>query len=395
MFVDHSRPRAQDAELRIEYLDPVTLARGHVVIDSLSNPAYGGVRTQKELRPDLLMTLARQRTLRYHLAHVPMVGAQLALQYDHDARDFPEVLGRFLDSIRPFLESSMSLGPDANVQPDLLEQVLQQNRLPSRMHVLQNRQGWDGERWQRYQQIIAAPFEYGETVKDVQTAYSVAYAAYTAGTQLALREMSVAVLGAGPFGMRIARYLNRMGAKVVALGDTMAAVHNANGLRKEVLEADNLVEVDVTSAMYITGDEFVSLPVDIIIAASNEDTIAIENVGRLRCGMVVEAAPHSITADAETVLNARGIHVFPSFAATVGPVFLTDGILRSDVGTPADALAHLTRNVQTTAHEVVRLSTSLRISLREAGLRLAFHHRFEKHPLRRVSGRINTVIVDG
>ncbi len=389
MFVDPTRPGIQDAELRLDYLDPITLTRGCAVIDSLAHPSYAGVRVCPQLIPEQLMMQARQRSLRYRLANVPLVGAQLGLQYNPDAPDFRDVLGRFLAALRPFLESTMSLGPDLNVSTHVLEDVLHRFNLPPRIHVMQQRQGWDAARWHHYEQLVAMPVTPHETVADTQTPYSVACATLTAMRELSLRELSVAVLGHGPFGARTARYLHQMGAKVVALGDTTAAVHNAHGLRPEVLDAESLVEVDVTSAMYITGDEFLSLPVDAIVAASHEDLITIDNVGHLRAGLVVVAATHAVTADAEKVLTARGIPVFPSFAATVGPVFLTDGVLRQHLETPQAALDFLARSVQRTTSEIMRLSSSLRISLREAGLRLAFHQQFEKqHPLRRVTGRI-------
>lgn len=390
-FVDHSRPSVDDAQLRISYLDPTTLARGHVVIDSLANPSYAGVRVQRQLRPELLMTLARQRSLRYNLARVPLVGAQLGLEYDPKAPDCPEVLGRFLSALRPFLQTSMSLGPDANVGDELLSRVIAHEQLPPRMHAIQARQGWPIDRWSTYQALLATEVGPNEPIKDLQTAYCAADAAHAVGAQLLRRELTVAVLGSGPYGRRIARYLDQRGVRVVALGDSVAALYNKNGLLRDILDADNLVDADSRSALYITGDEFFGLPVDVLIAASTEDVVEIHNVGRLRCALVIEAATHAVTADAETVLTARGIPVLPSFVATVGPVFLTDGVLRGTVVTAAEALDCLNRASRMTASEVVRLSTSLNLSLREAALRLAFHHQFEKHPLRKVSHRMRTL----
>lgn len=390
-FVDHSRPSIDDAQIRISYHDPVTLARGHVVIDSLSNPSYAGVRIQKNLRPEILMTLARQRTLRYHLARVELVGAQIGLEYDPNAPDCPAVLGRFLSALRPFLETGMSLGPDVNVDHDMLTRVLESERLPPRMSSIQSKQGWPSERWDLYQAILASQVAPFGVIKEIQTAYSVADAAHSVGFQLFQRELSVAVLGAGPYGRRIASYLDLRGTRVVAIGDSVAALYNKNGLLRDVLDADNLVDADSRSALYITGDEFLGLPVDVLITASAEDVIEIQNVGRLRCGLVVEAATHAVTSDAETVLTARGIPVLPSFAATVGPVFLTDGVLRGEVTTEQAALDYLTRNVRMVTNELVRLSMSLHLSLREASLRIAFHHHVEKHPLRKFSERIRAV----
>jgi glutamate dehydrogenase/leucine dehydrogenase len=389
-----TRSPAQDPELRIQWTDQVTHARGYAVIDTMGSIAYGGVRIDSRVEWDDLILLARLRTLRYQLARVPLAGAEVALAWDPEAPDRYEVLGRFLASLSPLMDSVLTLGPDAHVSAQALDKVLESNKLPWRMAAAQSRQGWPVERWQLYQEIMGGAVG-RDQFRHVQSALSVAEVAHAAAQQLFRREVTVAIMGSGPFALAIARSVQELGAKVVAIGSTSAAIHSKNGLRPEMLDSGDLVSSDPGEAMFITGDELCALPVDVLITSSNQDTITVENVGRLRCGLVVEAATHSVSSNGETVLIARGIPVLPSFAATVGPTFVSDACLRGEVRTLEEALASLRRNVQSTARELVRLSATLRISLREAGQRLAFHHRFGKQSLPRHSQRMIAFRDDG
>jgi glutamate dehydrogenase (NAD(P)+) len=348
----------------------VSRAAGWLVIDTMSTgAAFGGVRVHPGLRWTELAYLSRLGTLRYQLAKVPLSGARAGLDYSPTAPDFDDVLGRFLSALRPFLSSSLGIGPDANVDGARLDGILAARNLPWRMDAIHRFQGWPRERWQTYLDLMAQ--RVGEsTLRDIQVARSVAEAVSAAGEVLFRHTQTVAVLGQGPLGIEIARQLVILGQKVVAVGgDT--GVHDESGFDPKGLAG--LPELPSKHALYITPDEFWGLQVDSMVLASRPGVLNIDNVGRLRCLLVVEAAARSVDPNAEKVLFARSTPVFPSFAATVGSVLLTDGILSGASTSVEHALSQLSQGVRTTARELLRLSPTLRISVREAGVRLAFH----------------------
>lgn len=360
-----------EPEVCVHYRDPVSRAAGWLVIDTLrTGAAFGGVRAYSGLKWTELAWLSRLGTLRYQLAKVPLSGARLGLDYSPQSPDFEQVLGRFLSAMRPFLASSLGIGPDANVDSALLERVLTRCELPWRMEAIQRNQGWPIERWHQYLELLNQPVA-GALFKDVQVARSVAEAVATAGEVLFRRAQSVAVLGRGALGLEITKQLLQLGQKVVAVGAADAGVHDKAGFTREGLA--QLPELPNDRAIYITPDEFYSLDVDTLVLASSQDAITIDNVGRLRCLLVVEAAARSVETSAEKVLWGRGIPVFPSFAATLGSVVMTDKVLGGFTGTVEQAIEQLAQGVRTTARELLRLSPTLRISLREAAVRLAFH----------------------
>lgn len=359
----------------VRYHDQVTAAVGHAVIDtSSSGISFGGVRISRNLKWTDLAQIARSGTIRYQLARVPLGGARLGLDYDPDAPNTDEVLGRFLTSLRGFLESSLSVGADRNVPNSRLEAVLERHGLPWRMNAVQRQQGWPRERWNHYQQLLEASDDEGYTLRDLQVAHSVVEAVLALGNFLFHRNQTIGVIGSGPFGTLIARLLSRRGAAVVAVAGGAAGIYCANGLNPELLDTSNRGQMSIDSShIYITREELLSMPLDVVLVASGPNVITVENVGRVRATLVVEAANGSISHAAETVLVTRGASVLPNFAVTLGAVLLVNAALQGVVNSLGEALDLITSEVHTTVRELARLASTLRVSLRDAGVRLAFH----------------------
>ena len=365
-----------EPELVMQWRDPITGAAGYAVIDTLAQGvAFGGVRVRKNQQWTDLAGLARIGTIRYQLANVPIGGARVGLAYDPEAPDVEDVLSRFLGALRPLLSTVLSVGPDLHVPAPQLERLLEAHGLPWRMEAVRRSQGWSMDRWHEYNRVLDEVDEDGNTLRDLQVALSTAHATMEMGEFLFRRQQTVAVLGAGPFGTHIARLMARMGAIVVGVGSASAGIYSAGGLNPSVLETGARVSLSLDpSHMFITLDEFYSLPVDALILASN-DAVTIDNVGRIRASMVVEAAARSVSANAEKVLVARGAPVLPSFAVTTGAVVAADALFRGEVTTVEATKNHIETRVRATIRDLARLSNTLRISVRDAGMRLAFHRR--------------------
>jgi glutamate dehydrogenase (NAD(P)+) len=363
-----------EPELVIQFYDRTTKATGFAVLDTLTHGiTYGGVRVQPNVQWTDLALLARIGTIRYQLSRVGLGGARLGLDYDPTAPDFEEVMGRFLSALRPLLGSCLSLGPDLNISSQQLEKLLAENQLPTRIDAVQRHQGWPTERWALYQHLLMQKDD-GYALREYQIPYSVAQGTIAMGTYLFHRRPTVAVVGSGQFGFQIARLLHKLDAVVVAIGGASAGVYSAGGLGTQILENGLNVGMSLDAThMFITHDECYSLPVDILVLASTTDALTVSNVGKVRASLVVEAAASSVSQNAETVLVAGGKLVLPSFTVTMGGVLVADAVLQGHVTDVPDVLAYMTRNVVNTVQEITRLASTLRISVREAGVRLAFH----------------------
>jgi len=181
--------------------------------------------------------------------------------------------------------------------------------------------------------VTGKPVEIGGSLGRYEaTGRGVLYVAMEACRQrgISLEGATVAVQGFGNVGSVAARLLAHAGAKVVAVSDSRGGVYNPNGL-----DSDSLYDHRRSGGLLvshprsdfphedISNAELLELPVDILIPAAVEGQITEANAGRLRAGMVIEAANGPTTASADAVLAERGLYVVPDILANAGGVIVS------------------------------------------------------------------------
>jgi glutamate dehydrogenase (NAD(P)+) len=375
---------SSDPQVQLTYLDAQSGARGYLVIDTLAPAAaYGGVRIAKPLRWTALAPLARIGTVRYQLARINMSGAKCGLEYDPKAPDRLQVLERFLRALAPYLERNLSLGPDLGVTSAELDQLYARMGLPSRMAAVQRVQEWDESAWPRYLTAMDVKVG-GEQITDLQVPYFAAHALKASVGMLLPRveQPRVVVMGLGPFGMRLARLIAQQGCRVIGLANNEIGWYAEGGLSDEIMAraGGDLLLDPSWDVELITYHEALRLDYDVLVLADGVQRLTTGDVGKVGGKLVVEAAQRAVTPKAELVLLDRGIQVLPNFAVSIGAIVLADALRSGEVAAEAEAIfEHLAGRARTTTIEICRLSLGTRISLREAGLRVAFR-RWERLP---------------
>ena len=111
--------------------------------------------------------------------------------------------------------------------------------------------------------------------------------------------------------------------RVVAVSDQMGGVYNVKGLNIPVLLEH------LKSAPWIPGflggepiDNAVllELPCDVLMPAAIENVITRSNAMRVQATIVLEAANHPVTPDADMILENRCIKVLPDILVNAGGV---------------------------------------------------------------------------
>jgi glutamate dehydrogenase (NAD(P)+) len=372
-----------EPQITFAYRDPLTGTHGHLVIDTLAlGRAYGGLRLVAGLDVRGLAGLARLGTIRYQLARVNLGGAKCGLDCDPAHPYRQAILQRFCRVLRPYLDSVLTLGPDIGIARPELEEVLHTVGLPSHMHAIQTAEGWSESDWRTYLEALSLPARFG-TIKDIQVPYFAVRAAHIAIAQLlpSQRAPRIVVLGLGPFGLCMARLFQELGCQVLAVANGEIGCFARDGLPAAELElcAKNLTLAGA-STEFVTYHETLRLPCDAIVFADAKLRLDIADVGKLACKLVIEAAQRAVSSAAESVLHDRGIPVLPNVALSIGAILLFKAIL---IGKhPAEAkglLGHLDEQAQALVSEICRLASGLRITLRDATLRIAFR-RWEQLP---------------
>jgi glutamate dehydrogenase/leucine dehydrogenase len=137
-------------------------------------------------------------------------------------------------------------------------------------------------------------------------------------------ESTCAVQGFGNVGSNSARLINMQGLKIVAISDHTGDYYNANGINIEDAIAyrnGNKGTLEgFKGAENIGKGELLTLNVDVLVPAALEDVITADNAHNIKAKLIVEGANGPTSADADQILNEKGIIVVPDILANAGGV---------------------------------------------------------------------------
>jgi glutamate dehydrogenase (NAD(P)+) len=136
----------------------------------------------------------------------------------------------------------------------------------------------------------------------------------------------VAVQGFGNVGSFLAKFLHEEGAKVVAISDSVVALHNANGIDIAAAFAhkrENRTLGGLRDAEEITNEELLTLDVDILAPCALEQVITERNADQVKAAIICEGANGPVTPAADAILEDRGILILPDVLANAGGVVVS------------------------------------------------------------------------
>jgi glutamate dehydrogenase (NAD(P)+) len=149
-------------------------------------------------------------------------------------------------------------------------------------------------------------------------------------TQRACRDFKIPLTGArvviqgfGNVGSFTAEYLQKGGAKIIAVADETGGLVNKDGLDipalirhvKEKRGISGFSEADV-----LAKDQIFAVPCEILIPAALNGVITDQNVGPINTRIIIEGANNPINPHADHILKEKGIPVVPDILANAGGV---------------------------------------------------------------------------
>ncbi|HEX9845021.1 MAG TPA: Glu/Leu/Phe/Val dehydrogenase [Candidatus Nitrosotenuis sp.] len=168
----------------------------------------------------------------------------------------------------------------------------------------------------------------GSLARNVATglgcAYCVREAAKTIG--LKLRGAKVVIQGFGNAGTFTAEYLEKMGAKVIAVSDTKGSIINPKGLdSKKVLAFKNKTGsvVGYPGSKKISTEQLLTTKCDILVPAALENQINASIAKKLQCKIIAEAANGPTMPEADPIIYSKKIIVIPDILANSGGVCIS------------------------------------------------------------------------
>jgi glutamate dehydrogenase (NAD(P)+) len=274
-------------------------------------PAKGGLRYHPNVSLDEVTALAAWMTWKCAVARIPFGGGKGGVICDPtrmSPRELEALTRRYIAEIID------AIGPEKDVPaPDVNtnEQVMAWIMDTYSMHVGHTTTSV----------VTGKPLELGGSLgRHEATGRGVAIVTRESARHVGvdISGASVAVQGFGNVGSMTARFLDEMGAKIVAIVDWQGGVYNRAGLDLERLTpyvAAHRTVAGFDGGEPLTNEQLFALDVDILIPAALENQITIDNAPAIRARIVIEGANGPTTPDANRHLHERGVFVVPDILA--------------------------------------------------------------------------------
>jgi glutamate dehydrogenase (NAD(P)+) len=248
----YRRYLATPPEIVVEWHDPLTPARGWLVVNSLrGGAAGGGTRMRVGVDREEVVYLAKAMELKFAFSGPAIGGGKSGIDFDSRDPRRLDVLTRWFRAMRPWLANCYGTGGDVNVDEQRdLGPIFREMGLPHpQIGILAGHFQADPEQAHHALNCLRvglglplAGTEYGVgslplTVSDMITGWAVARATKRLVGPGDLDGLRITVEGFGNVGGSAALYLARAGARIVAISDAEHILVEEQGLEAPDVEA--------------------------------------------------------------------------------------------------------------------------------------------------------------
>jgi glutamate dehydrogenase (NADP+) len=297
--------------------------------DDTRGPTKGGIRFHPQVSLDEVQSLAFWMTFKCAAVNLPFGGAKGGITLNPKALSKFELerLSRgYIDAIAPLI------GPDLDIPaPDVYTNPMIMGWMMDQYSIIKG---------QRSPAVITGkPVSMGGSLgRNSATgtgAFYVVQAMMAQFKQTSPEQLTVAIQGFGNAGSIIARELHNAGYKVVAVSDSQGGIYRASGLNipdiEQFKQTHHTMQAvychdsvcDIVEHDKITNEELLKLDVDILIPAALENQITASNASEIQAKYIFEVANGPVTADADAILEAKGIALFPDILVNAGGVMVS------------------------------------------------------------------------
>ncbi|HEX7025488.1 MAG TPA: Glu/Leu/Phe/Val dehydrogenase [Gemmatimonadales bacterium] len=303
---------------------PILLDSGEVEVftgyrvlhNTARGPGKGGIRFDLQVTLDEVKALAAWMTWKCAVVNLPFGGAKGGVVCDPSAMSMAELERMTRRYTSGIIET---LGPDSDVPaPDV--------------NTNERMMAWIMDTYSMHKRhtvtavVTGKPVQMGGSLgRREATGRGVMISAVEA---LKLRNMPVegtrvAVQGFGNVGSISAELMAAHGMKILAVSDKEGGIYNAKGLDMQDVIAhvrEHKFLKSYTRADRLTNSELLELDCDVLVPAALENVITDANASRVKARILCEGANGPTSADADHILQDKGILVVPDILANAGGV---------------------------------------------------------------------------
>ncbi len=336
LFFDQAAERLGLAEGRREMLRrpwrelqvqvPVRMDDGHINVyngfriqhNGARGPYKGGVRYHPEADQDEVRTLAALMTWKTALMNLPFGGAKGGVQVDPTElsnEELNRLTRRYTINIVHLLAPNRDIpAPDMGTNSQTMAWMMDAyGQIHGHSPAC----------------VTGKPVEIGGSLgREAATGRGVSYLISQAANDMGMNPdgARIVIQGFGNVGTWTAKLLQEYGCKVVGVSGVQGGVYNSNGLDiAALLEHQNQSGVvpGFAGGDNITNAELLELECDVLVPAAIGNVVTAENAPKLKTKLIVEAANHPLTPEADDILAERGIRVMPDILVNAGGVIVS------------------------------------------------------------------------
>ena len=312
-------------ERTLEVSIPVKMDDGHVEVftgyrsqnSTVLGPVKGGVRYHQNVSMDEVKTLGFWMTTKCAIAGLPYGGGKGGIIVDPrkvSKGELERITRGYIDRIAPIIGEKKDIpAPDVNTNAQIM--------------------AWMLDEFSKINCQYTPGFITGKAVSmggSLGRTSATGRGVVTAALELLKREgikpedATLAIQGFGNVGSWTAKCAADKGLKIVALSDISGGIYDPNGFDpykvEEYAQNNGGVIKGYPGAQAISNEEVLEQDVTVLIPAALELQITGKNADKIKAKMIVEAANGPTDADADSILEKRGIPVVPDVLANGGGV---------------------------------------------------------------------------
>ena len=336
LFFDQAAERLGLAEGRREMLRrpwrelqvqvPVRMDDGHINVyngfriqhNGARGPYKGGVRYHPEADQDEVRALAALMTWKTALMNLPFGGAKGGVQVDPTElsnEELNRLTRRYTINIVHLLAPNRDIpAPDMGTNSQTMAWMMDAyGQIHGHSPAC----------------VTGKPVEIGGSLgREAATGRGVSYLISQAANDMGMNPdgARIVIQGFGNVGTWTAKLLQEYGCKVVGVSGVQGGVYNSNGLDiAALLEHQNQSGVvpGFAGGDNVTNAELLELECDVLVPAAIGNVVTAENAPKLKTKLIVEAANHPLTPEANDILAKRGIRVMPDILVNTGGVIVS------------------------------------------------------------------------
>ena len=374
---------------------PVKMDNGEVEIftgyrvqhNNALGPYKGGLRYHPTVDIDAARALAMWMTWKTSLAGLPYGGGKGGIKIDpskYSQTELERITRRFTFALADNIGPEHDIpAPDVNTSSQTMAWIADtymSTRPPAErtanQHVVTGKPDGSG----------------GLEGRDRATGYGVYLSIkfWAEKNSFSLVDKKFIVQGFGNVGYWAAHFLEKDGAKLVAVQDAFGSIENQNGISVEDLFKYTQINegsvVNYPNSKAIDKNKFFTLNCDICIPAALGNQITKENAPKIKAKLIAEGANGPTNVEGEKILLDRGITIIPDIlcnsGGVVGSYFEWLQNRNGEIWQLEEVMAKLDKKMKESFNKVYEYAINETIDMRTAAFCIAIR-RIEKAYIQR------------